>query len=129
MEANLANFLLTFNSAKPCKFPFSQMPGDYSCFKTSSYIHSCYILCKMHCVDELVKSYGRIGFRYKEIISLLGHLAHSVEITLRTLKRWYKSCLSSEGENTVWKSWLDLYKVKWLAVDISKDTSDYTLLQ
>lgn len=79
----------------------------------------------MHRVDEIVKSYRRIGFSYKEIIFLLGHLAHSVVITLRTLKR----CLSSEGENTVWKSWLDLYKVKWLAVDICKDTSDYTLLQ
>lgn len=42
--------------------------GDYTC-RFGTNCQGCYARYKMHCVDELLKSYFRIGFRNEEIIS------------------------------------------------------------
>lgn len=63
------------------------------------------------------------------MISLLAH-QHSVVINIMTLKRWCWSWNCSEGKTTKpWKSWRDLYKMKWLTMGRCKDTDGNTLVQ
>lgn len=53
----------------------------------SNNCHSCCSLHKIPYVDELVKSYLRIGFSNKEMNSLL---AHNMVRSVKMLKRWCK---------------------------------------